>query len=58
MDRGSTHKSIDLSFMEGDTLNVMENKHEEDVDLQVLVKNHDAKYFFQVFVVFEKKDEM
>ena len=57
MDGGSTHNSIDSSFMEGDTLDVMEDKHEEDAYLQVLVKNHDGKDFGQVFVGFEKKDE-
>ena len=57
VDGGSTHNSIDSSFMEGDTLDVMEDKHEEDANLQVLVKNHEGKYFGQEFIGFEKKDK-
>ena len=30
VDGGSNHNSIDSSCMEGDTLDVMEDKHEED----------------------------
>ena len=54
---GDTHNSINPSCIEGDTLDVMEDKHEEDANLQVLVKNHDEKYFGQVYVGFEKKGE-
>ena len=35
----------------------MEDKHEEDANLQVLVKNPKGKYFGKIIVQFEKKDE-
>ena len=57
VDGGRNHNSIYSSCKEGDTLDVMEDKHEEDANLQVLVKKHDGKYFGLMFVGFEDKDQ-
>ena len=47
----------DHVHMVGNNLDIMEESHAEDAELQVLEKIHDEEYFGQELVGFEKKDQ-